>query len=68
MKKSRYEEYLAEREHIMNVTEAKDIVSCMRKLKDPVNVGRLIQKAIEYQEDIMPLVLKRYARPDMMFL
>lgn len=59
MEKSRYEQYLAEKECIMNLNKAEEIVSYMRKIKDPSNSSLLIQKAIEYQDDVMPLVLKR---------
>ncbi len=43
----------------MNLNKAEDLVSYMRKIKDPFNSSCLIQKAIEYQDDVMPLVLKR---------
>ena len=59
MEKSRYEQYLAEKECIMNLNEPEDIVSYMRKIKDPSNISLLIQKAIKYQDKVMPLVLKR---------
>lgn len=48
MEKSRYEQYLAEKESIINLNKAEDIVSYMRKIKDPSNSSLLIQKAIEY--------------------
>lgn len=59
MEKSRYEQYMAEKESIINLNKAEDIVSYMRKIKDPSNSSILIQKAVEYQKDVMPLVLKR---------
>lgn len=62
METSRYEEYQAEKECILNLNKAEDIVSYMRKIKDPVNNSLLIQKAIEYQDDVIPLVLKRICK------
>lgn len=59
MDASRYEQYIAEKDSIMNLNRAEDIVSYMRKIKDPANSDLLIQKALEYQEDVMPLVLKK---------
>lgn len=48
MEKTRYEQYLAEKEYILNLNKAEDIVSCMRKIKDPTNSSILIQKALEH--------------------
>ena len=62
MEKSRYEQYIEEKECIMNLNNADDIVSYMRKIKDPANSSLLIQKAIEYQEEVVPLVLKRICK------
>lgn len=62
MEKSRYDQYISEKECIMNLKNAEDIVSYMRKLKDPSNSSLLIQKAIEYQDDVIPLVLKRICK------
>ena len=62
MEKSRHEQYLTEKECIMNLNKAEDIVSYMRKIKDPTNSSLLIQKAVEYQDDVMPLVLKRICK------
>lgn len=59
MEKSRYEQYIAEKEGIMNLNKAEDIISYMRKIKDPSNISLLIQKALEYQDDLIPLVLER---------
>lgn len=59
MEKSRYEQYQIERECIMGLNRAEDIVSYMRKIKDPSNSALLIQKALEYQDDVIPLVLKK---------
>lgn len=62
MSKSRYEQYMAEKEYIMNLKDAEDIVSYMRKIKDPVNSNILIQTAIAYQDDVVPLVLKKICK------
>ncbi len=62
MEKSRYDQYMAEKECIMNLKNAEDIVSFMRKIKDPSNSSFLIQKAIAYQDDVIPLVLKRICK------
>lgn len=59
MDESRYEKYLAEKECIMNLDRAEDIVSCMRKIKDPTNISLLIHRALEYQDDVMPLIMKK---------
>lgn len=59
MEQSRLEQYQMEKENIMNLCKAEDIVLYMRKIKDPANSSLLLEKAIDYQDDIMPLVLKR---------
>ena len=59
MEKTRYEQYQAEKECIMNLNKAEDIVLYMRKIKDPTNSSLLIQKALEHQDDVIPLVLER---------
>lgn len=59
MEQSRLELYQMEKENIMNLCEVEDIVLYMRKIKDPVNSSLLLEKAIDYQDDIMPLVLKK---------
>ena len=59
MEKSRYEQYLTEKEYITNLHKPEDIISYMRKIKEPTNRSVLIQKAIEYQDDIMPLLFKK---------
>lgn len=59
MEKSRYEQCSLEREYIENLENPEDIVSYMRKIKDPVNTYFLIQKAIAYQDKVVPLVLKK---------
>lgn len=62
MEKSRYDQCMAEKECIMNLKNAEDIVSYMRKVKEPLNCSLLIQKAIAYQDDVIPLVLKRICK------
>ncbi|MFA9465012.1 MAG: hypothetical protein ACERKN_12080 [Velocimicrobium sp.] len=59
MEQSRLEQYQTEKENIMNLCKAEDIVLYMRKIKDPANSSLLLEKAIDYQDNIMPLVLKR---------
>ena len=53
---------MAEKECIMNIKNVEDIVSYMRKIKDPSNSSLLIQKAIAYQDDVIPLALKRICK------
>lgn len=43
MDKSRYENYLVEKEAIMNLNNAQDIVTFMRKIKDSVNTLLLME-------------------------
>lgn len=62
MEKTRYDQYTAERECIMSLKNAEDIVLYMRKVKDPVNNDLLIRKAIANQDNVMPLVLKRICK------
>ena len=57
--KSRQEECEREREAIAALTDAEDIVTYMRKIKEPANSDFLIRKALAYQETVVPLVLKR---------
>lgn len=59
MEQSRIEQYQREKENIMNLCKVEDIVLYMRKIKDPANSSLLLKKAIDYQDDIMPLVLKK---------
>lgn len=59
MEQSRLEQYQMEKENIMNLCKVEDIVLYMRKIKDPANSSLLLEKAIDYQDDIMPLVLKK---------
>lgn len=59
MDKSRHEQYQAEKESITKLNQAEDIMSYMRKLKDPSNSSLLIQKALEYQKEVVPLALKK---------
>ncbi len=59
MDQSRLEMYQTEKECIASLTKAEDIVAYMRKIKDPSNGSLLIEKALEYQETVMPLAMKR---------
>lgn len=62
MDEARYERYLEEKEAIMNLGNAEEIVSYMRKLKDPVNSCLLMEKALAYQDEVIPLVLKKICK------
>ena len=62
MNGSRYEGFLMEKAYVMNLSKTEDIVPCMRKIKDSVNTGLLIRTVIEYQDEVMPLVLKKICR------
>lgn len=62
MDEARYENYLTEKEAIMNLSNAEDIVSYMRRLKDPVNSCFLMEKALAYQDEVIPLVLKKICK------
>lgn len=62
MDKSRYENYLVEKEAIMNLNNAQDIVTFMRKIKDSVNTLLLMEKALAYQDEVIPLVLEKLCK------
>ena len=62
MEKTRYEQHQAEKECIMNLNKAEDIVLYMRKIKDPTNISLLIQKSLEHQNDVIPLVLEKICK------
>lgn len=62
MDKSRYENYLVEKEAIMNLNNAQDIVTFMRKTKDSVNTLLLMETALAYQDEVMPLVLEKLCK------
>lgn len=59
MDESRLAQYQTAKENIINLSKAEDIVLYMRKIKDPQNSNILLEKAIYFQDDIMPLILKR---------
>ena len=48
MEKSRLEQYQVEKENIMKLSKAEDIVLYMKKIKDPSNSDILLKKAIHY--------------------
>jgi hypothetical protein len=54
MEQSRLEQYQTEKENIMNLCKAEDIVLYMRKIKDPVNSSLLLEKEIDYQDRTEP--------------
>lgn len=62
MDKSRYENYLVEKEAVMNLNNAQDIVTFMRKIKDSVNTHLLMEKALAYQDEVIPLVLQKLCK------
>lgn len=49
-----------EKESILSLETAQDIVAYMRKSVDTVCVTLLCKKALQMQESIMPLILRRY--------
>ena len=49
-----------EKEHIASLNNAEDIISILRKKHDPLNNTLLCRKAIDMQQTVMPLLLKRY--------
>jgi len=59
MAPNRHEDYQTEKDFIMNLSNAEDIVSYMRKVRDQANSGLLIERAIGCQDDVMPLIFKR---------
>lgn len=59
MDKLRFEQYNMEKENISELTRAEDIISYMRKIKDPSNGSLLIEKALKYQDEVIPIALKR---------
>lgn len=59
MDQSRRGIYEIEKEGILKCDTAEEIVQYMRKMKEPQNRFLLIAKALESQEEIMPLILKR---------
>lgn len=62
MEQSRLEQYQNEKDAITNLVEAEEIVSYMRKIKEPSTSSLLIKKAVEFQDTVIPLVLKRICK------
>lgn len=59
MEKGRREKYEEEKKKIVEISNADDVISYMRKIKELQNREALLNKALDMQEDVMPLVLKR---------
>lgn len=62
MEQSRVEQYQNEKDAITNLVEAEEIVAYMRKIKETSNSSLLIEKALEFQDTVIPLVLKRICK------
>lgn len=62
MEQSRLEQYQNEKDAITNLVEAEEIVAYMRKIKETTNSSLLIEKALEFQDTVIPLVLKRICK------
>lgn len=62
MEQSRLEQYQNEKDAITNLVEAEEIVAYMRKIKETSNSSLLIEKALEFQDTVIPLVLKRICK------
>ena len=59
MEKERRDRFMEEKEKISEISQADEVVQYMRKIKELQNREALINKALEMQEDVVPLVLKR---------
>ena len=57
---SRQRSIQQEKENILRLETAQDIVAYMRRAGDPVCASLLCKKALQMQESIMPLILRRY--------
>lgn len=61
MKRERREQYEAEKEAIFRISRADEVIKYMRKIKELQNREALLNKALDMQEKVIPLVLKRLA-------
>lgn len=59
MKRERRELYEVERDKICEISSADEVIKYMRKIKELQNREALLNKALEMQADVVPLVLKR---------
>lgn len=59
MGRERREAYEAERQKILEISKAEDVIKYMRKMIELQNREVLVKKALDMQEDAMPLILKR---------
>lgn len=49
-----------ELQHVAGISSPEEIVDYMRKIKSIANTSQIINKALDYEEETMPLILKRY--------
>lgn len=59
MENERRVKYEEEKKKILEISNADDVINCMRKMKDLQNRKALLDKALTMQADVIPLVLKR---------
>ena len=59
MDEDRYKLYEQEKQNIQQIDCAEEIIKYMRKIKEPYNRQLLIEKALDMQEEAVPLILKR---------
>lgn len=59
MDTSRRAEYEVEKEQILKIDTAEDVIKYMRKIKEIQNRYLLVEKALALEENVMPLILKR---------
>lgn len=59
MDEDRYKLYEQEKQNIQEIDSAEDVIKYMRKIKEPYNRQWLIEKALDMQEEVVPLILKR---------
>ncbi len=59
MDEARLEKYQIEKDSIRSLNKAEDIIMYMRKIKEPQNSNILLEKALDYQDEVVPLVLNK---------
>lgn len=59
MKRERREQYEAEKKAIFGISSADEVIKYMRKIKELQNREALLNKALDMQDEVIPLVLKR---------
>ena len=55
----RREAYELEKEQILKIDTAEDVIKYMRKIKELQNRNLIVEKALAMQVDVVPLILKR---------